>query len=206
MKILEKYRLKIIFILFLLISYSITAQSKKLLILGDSISAGYGIKESENWVSLLQSEFDKEILEIFNSSISGETTIGGLSRISTALDKFNPDIVLIELGGNDALRGYPPIRIKNNLKNIIFKVKENGALPLLMQIRIPPNYGQKYVLAFEGIFKEISQEEQISLIPFMLNNVALDKSLMQRDGIHPNGKAQPIIAKFLKEYLIKFIE
>jgi acyl-CoA thioesterase-1 len=206
MKILEKYRLKIIFILFLLTSYSITAQSKKLLILGDSISAGYGIKESENWVSLLQSEFDKEILEIFNSSISGETTIGGLSRISTALDKFNPDIVLIELGGNDALRGYPPIRIKNNLKNIILKVKENGALPLLMQIRIPPNYGQKYVLAFEEVFKEISQEEEISLIPFMLNNVALDKSLMQRDGIHPNIKAQPIIAKFLKENLLKFIE
>tara|TARA_B100001559_G_scaffold282282_1_gene256310 strand:- start:460 stop:1080 length:621 start_codon:yes stop_codon:yes gene_type:complete len=206
MKILEKYRLKIIFILFLLISYSITAQSKKLLILGDSISAGYGIKESENWVSLMQSEFDKEILEIFNSSISGETTIGGLSRISTALDKFNPDIVLIELGGNDALRGYPPIRIKNNLKNIILKVKENGALPLLMQIRIPPNYGQKYVLAFEEVFKEISQEEEISLIPFMLNNVALDKSLMQRDGIHPNVKAQPIIAKFLKENLLKFIE
>jgi acyl-CoA thioesterase-1 len=206
MKILEKYRLKIIFILFLLTSYSITAQSKKLLILGDSISAGYGIKESENWVSLLQSKFDKEILEIFNSSISGETTIGGLSRISTALDKFNPDIVLIELGGNDALRGYPPIRIKNNLKNIILKVKENGALPLLMQIRIPPNYGQKYVLAFEEVFKEISQEEEISLIPFMLNNVALDKSLMQRDGIHPNIKAQPIIAKFLKENLLKFIE
>ncbi len=206
MKILEKYRLKIILILFLLIPYSITAQSKKLLILGDSISAGYGIKESENWVSLMQSEFDKEILEIFNSSISGETTIGGLSRISTALDKFNPDIVLIELGGNDALRGYPPIRIKNNLKNIILKVKENGALPLLMQIRIPPNYGQKYVLAFEEVFKEISQEEEISLIPFMLNNVALDKSLMQRDGIHPNVKAQPIIAKFLKENLLKFTE
>jgi len=206
MKILEKYRLKIILILFLLISYSITAQSKKLLILGDSISAGYGIKESENWVSLLQSEFDKEILQIFNSSVSGETTIGGLSRISTALDKFSPDIVLIELGGNDALRGYPPIRIKDNLKNIILKIRENGALPLLMQIRIPPNYGQKYLLAFERVFTEISQEEEVSLIPFMLNNVALDKSLMQRDGIHPNGKAQPIIAKFLKEYLIKFIE
>ena len=113
---------------------------------------------------------------------------------------------MIELGGNDALRGYPPIRIKNNLKNIILKVKENGALPLLMQIRIPPNYGQKYVLAFEEVFKEISQEEEVSLIPFMLNNVALDKSLMQRDGIHPNVKAQPIIAKFLKENLLKFIE
>ena len=206
MKILEKYRLKIIFILFLLISYSITAQSKKLLILGDSISAGYGIKESENWVSLLQSEFDKEILQIFNSSVSGETTIGGLTRISTALDKFSPDIVLIELGGNDALRGYPPTRIKDNLKNIILKIRENGALPLLMQIRIPPNYGQKYLLAFEGVFKEISQEEEVSLIPFMLNNVAFDKSLMQRDGIHPNTKAQQIIAKYLKENLLKFIE
>ena len=117
-----------------------------------------------------------------------------------------PDYVLIELGGNDALRGYPPIRIKNNLKNIILKIKENDAIPLLMQIRIPPNYGQKYVLAFEGVFKEISQEEEISLIPFMLNNVALDKSLMQRDGIHPNIKAQPIITKFLKENLLKFIE
>ena len=206
MNFLEKYGLKLILIFILFASYSITAQSKTLLILGDSISAGYGIKEAENWVSLLQSEFDKEILEIFNSSISGETTIGGLSRISTALDKFSPDIVLIELGGNDALRGYPPMRIKNNLKNIILKIKENGALPLLMQIRIPPNYGQKYVVAFEEVFKEISQEEQVSLIPFMLNNVALDKSLMQRDGIHPNVKAQPIIAKFLKKNLIKYIE
>ena len=85
------------------------------------------------------------------------------------------------------------------------KIRENGALPLLMQIRIPPNYGQKYLLAFERVFTEISQEEEVSLIPFMLNNVALDKSLMQRDGIHPNTKAQPIIAKYLKENLLMFI-
>ena len=119
MNILEKYGLKIILLLFLIFSYSITAQTKTLLILGDSISAGYGIKESQNWVSLLENSINSNgtKLRIINSSVSGDTTIGGLSRITSDLEKHTPDFVLIELGGNDGMRGYPIEEIKNNNKS-----------------------------------------------------------------------------------------
>ena len=121
MNILEKYGLKIIFLLFLIFSYSITAQTKTLLILGDSISAGYGIKESQNWVSLLENSINSNgtKLRIINSSVSGDTTIGGLSRIASDLEKHKPDFVLIELGGNDGMRGYPVEEIKNKFSTMI---------------------------------------------------------------------------------------
>jgi len=208
MNFLEKIGTSVFLTLFLFISYSITAETKKLLILGDSISAGYGIGISENWVTILQNEFDKENLNItlINASVSGDTSIGGLSRIKTALKNFNPEFVLVELGGNDALRGYPPKIIGNNLSKIIKEVKENGSKPFLMQIRIPPNYGKKYTIAFESVFQEIAKKEGIPLIPFMLNEIALDKDLMQFDGIHPNTKAQSKIAGFLKKELILFLK
>tara|TARA_Y100000768_G_scaffold385155_1_gene370656 strand:- start:5063 stop:5689 length:627 start_codon:yes stop_codon:yes gene_type:complete len=208
MNFLEKIGTSVFLTLFLFISYSITAETKKLLILGDSISAGYGIGISENWVTILQNEFDKENLNItlINASVSGDTSIGGLSRIKTALKNFNPEFVLVELGGNDALRGYPPKIIGNNLSKIIKEVKENGSKPFLMQIRIPPNYGKKYTIAFESVFQEIAKKEGIPLIPFMLNEIALDKDLMQLDGIHPNTKAQSKIAGFLKKELILFLK
>ena len=197
MYILEKYGLKIILILFLNFSYSITADTKKLLILGDSISAGYGLKESENWVQLLETSLKLSGIEfkIINSSISGETTIGGLSRIKSDLRKYNPNYVLVELGGNDALRGYPIDKIKSNLLKIIDASLAAGANPIIMQIRIPPNYGKNYVTAFESIYSEIAAEKNIPKMSFILEKVALDKSLMQMDGIHPNSKAQPFIAK-----------
>ena len=178
------------------------------MILGDSISAGYGIDASANWVSLLQNEFDKENLNItlINSSVSGDTSIGGLSRIKTALRNFNPEFVLIELGGNDALRGYPPKNIENNLSEIIKEVKKNGSKPFLMQIRIPPNYGKQYTIAFESVFQDLAMKENIPLIPFMLDEIALDEDLMQVDGIHPNTKAQPKIAVFLKKELVSFLK
>ena len=197
MNILEKYGLKIILILFLTFSYSITAESKKLLILGDSISAGYGLKESENWVQLLETSLKSSGIEfkIINSSISGDTTIGGLSRIESDLRKYNPNYVLVELGGNDALRGYPINKIKSNLLKIIDVSLAAEATPIIMQIRIPPNYGKNYVRAFESIYSEIAAEKNIPKMSFILEKVALDKSLMQMDGIHPNSKAQPFIAK-----------
>ena len=193
----EKNGLKIILFLFLSFSYSITADTKKLLILGDSISAGYGIKESENWVQLLETSLNASSIElkIINSSISGDTTIGGLSRIESDLKKYNPNYVLVELGGNDALRGYPIDKIKSNLLKIIDVSLEAEANPIIMQIRIPPNYGKNYVAAFESIYSEIAAEKNIPKISFILEKVALDKSLMQLDGIHPNAKAQPLIAK-----------
>ena len=208
MNFLEKYGLKLILIFILLVSYSITAQSKTLLILGDSISAGYGIKEADNWVALLQKNYAARDLDIkiINSSISGDTTIGGLGRIKRDLSLFSPSHILIELGGNDALRGYPIDSIKKNLSTTIELIKKNGSLPILMQIRIPPNYGKRYVEAFETIYQELSIEQDIPLIEFMLQNIALNKDLMQFDGIHPNQKAQSLIAVEVQKSLAKIIE
>jgi len=208
MNFLENNGLKIILILFLTISYSITAETKKLLILGDSISAGYGLKKSENWVQLLEASLSisGSKLEIINSSISGDTTIGGLSRIESDLEKHKPNYVLIELGGNDALRGYPIEKIKSNLLKIIDASFAAEANPMIMQIRIPPNYGKNYVAAFESIYAEIAKEKNIPKLTFLLEKVALDKSLMQLDGIHPNAKAQPLIADQVEIEIKKIIQ
>tara|TARA_Y100000816_G_scaffold108634_1_gene75815 strand:- start:23539 stop:24156 length:618 start_codon:yes stop_codon:yes gene_type:complete len=191
----------IFFLTVLLLGNFITAEEKSLLILGDSISAGYGIEENKNWVFLLQESFKKDgqTLKIKNASVSGDTTKGGLSRIDSAFLNFNPDYVLIELGGNDALRGYSLVSIKNNLEKIILRVKAEGAQAILMQIKIPPNYGKKYSDAFEAIYRKISKQENIPLFPFLLEKVALDSNLMQLDGIHPNLEAQAIIAQEVKE-------
>jgi len=191
----------IFFLTVLLLGNFITAEEKSLLILGDSISAGYGIEENKNWVFLLQESFKKDgqTLKIKNASVSGDTTKGGLSRIDSVFLNFNPDYVLIELGGNDALRGYSLVSIKNNLEKIILRVKAEGAQAILMQIKIPPNYGKKYSDAFEAIYRKISKQENIPLFPFLLERVALDSNLMQLDGIHPNLEAQAIIAQEVKE-------
>ena len=207
MSFLEISKYKKLFIFVLIFSNSIIADDKKLLILGDSISAGFGIKESQNWTTLLKSSFSKEgkSLEIINSSISGDTTSGGLSRINRDLNTYKPDFVLVELGGNDALRGYPISRIKQNLLKIISIISNNQSIPIIMQIKIPPNYGKKYIEAFEDIYSEVASETDAKLISFMLENVALKEDLMQPDGIHPNEKAQPFITEQIKKeigYLI----
>lgn len=209
MNFLEKNGLKIFLFLFLFLSYSITAETKKLLILGDSISAGYGIKESKNWVTLLEKKLNadkKNKYILVNASISGDTTSGGVSRIEKALNAHSPDFVLIELGGNDALRGYPIININKNIDQMINIVLRKNSKPILMQIKIPPNYGKKYVEAFEEIYINVSSKYQIPLVDFILENIALKKSLMQLDGIHPNEMAQPIMAEQIKSSLIKIIK
>ena len=208
MKSLEKNGLKIFLFLFLTFSYSITAETKKLLILGDSISAGFGLKESENWVQILEDSVNSSGLQlkIINSSISGDTTIGGLSRIENDLATHEPNYVLVELGGNDALRGYPIDKIKNNLSKIIDATFQAEAKPIIMQIKIPPNYGKNYVAAFESIYSEIAAEKNIPMMTFLLEKVALDKSLMQLDGIHPNQQAQQIIAEQVKKELLSIFK
>ena len=196
---------KVIFYFLIIFSFTniIIAEEETLLILGDSISAGYGINQKDNWVSVLQSKFDNDgtSIKLINSSVSGDTTSGGLQRLRRDLQKFDPDYVLIELGGNDGLRGYPIKRIKNNLQTMIALIKNNNSKALLMQIRIPPNYGQKYTLAFERIYLELAASEEIYFLPFMLENVGLNPDLMQPDGIHPNAKAQTLIAKDMKKNL-----
>ena len=192
---------------FLLI-HNIFSDERKLLILGDSISAGYGIEEGSQWTEILQIKYNEQKTElvIINASISGDTTGGGLSRIENLLNKYNPEILLIELGGNDALRGYPVKKIKSNLDKISSLAIEKKVEVLLIQIRIPPNYGRRYVSAFENLFVEIGTQEGINLFPFMLQTVALNKDLMLPDGIHPNAKAQPLIAEFMYNKLQRYVK
>ena len=199
------YRLFYIFS-FLTISSILLADKDhtNLLIYGDSISAGYGINVDKQWSEELQKILTKEkiSLTIINKSLSGETTGGGLSRLENIIANSKPSYILIELGGNDALRGYPPAKIKNNIEEMINLSIEKGVKVLLMQIRILPNYGRRYQASFESLYKEISKENNIPLIPFMLNDIALNKKMMLDDGIHPNATAQPLIAKFLYTNLL----
>ena len=198
---------RLFYIFFLLIISSISLADKdhsNLLIYGDSISAGYGMDTEKQWSKELQKILIEEKigLTIINKSLSGETTGGGLSRLEKIIDNSKPSYILIELGGNDALRGYPPAKIKNNIEEMINLSIKKGVKVLLMQIRILPNYGRRYQTSFESIYKEVSEENDIPLIPFMLNDIALNKELMLDDGIHPNATAQPLIAEFLYTNLL----
>ena len=199
------YRLFYIFS-FLTISSILLADKDhtNLLIYGDSISAGYGMDTDKQWSEELQKILIKEkiSLTIINKSLSGETTGGGLSRLENIIANSKPSYILIELGGNDALRGYPPTKIKNNIQEMINLSIRKGVKVFLMQMRILPNYGKRYQTSFESIYKEVSEENNIPLIPFMLNDIALNKELMLDDGIHPNATAQPLIAEFLYTNLL----
>ena len=199
------YRLFYIFSLLIISNISLADKDHiNLLIYGDSISAGYGMDTDKQWSEELQKILIKEKigLTIINKSLSGETTGGGLSRLKKIIDNSKPSYILIELGGNDALRGYPPAKIKNNIEEMINLSIKKGVKVLLMQIRILPNYGRRYQTSFESLYKEVSEENNIPLIPFMLNDIALNKELMLDDGIHPNETAQPLIAKFLYTNLL----
>ena len=199
------YRLFYTFSLLIISSISFADKDHcNLLIYGDSISAGYGMDTEKQWSKELQKILIEEKigLTIINKSLSGETTGAGLSRLEKIIDNSKPSYILIELGGNDALRGYPPAKIKNNIEEMINLSIKKGVKVLLMQIRILPNYGRRYQTSFESIYKEVSEENDIPLIPFMLNDIALNKELMLGDGIHTNATAQPLIAEFLYANLL----
>ena len=197
-----KYLSTLILFIFSLSTYS-DIKTESLLIYGDSISAGYGMSKEKQWSVILQEKINKENLnfKIINSSISGETTSGGLARIRQTIKSIKPDYLLLELGGNDALRGYPPKQIAANLKEMIKIADSADVKVLLMQIRIPPNYGSRYQKAFESIYSSIARETSAKLIPFMLEEVALNEELMLPDGIHPKASAQPLIADYVYRQL-----
>ena len=169
--------------------------SNALIVLGDSISAGYGIRAEEGWVSLLDKTLKQaeSSWHTVNASISGDTTSGGLARLPGLLESHSPGLVIIELGGNDGLRGYPVSKIEENLTNMVHLVKANGAIPVIAAMRIPPNYGPRYTRAFDGVFSKVANAENVTLIPFLLEKVALEDGLMQSDGIHPTAQAQPLL-------------
>jgi len=165
------------------------------LVFGDSLSAGYGLDVDQSWTALLQSRLHSQGYEhrVVNASISGETTEGGKTRIETAMDNFSPDLVILELGGNDGLRGFPPELMKENLRAIIKTARADGASVVLLGIRIPPNYGPRYTQAFEGVYRELADELGVRWIEFFMEGIALNDALMQDDGIHPNAEAQPML-------------
>ncbi len=167
------------------------AASGGVLVFGDSLSAAYGVPPGRSWVDLLAQRLRERGVDVVNASVSGETTQGGVTRIEDALARYAPAVVVLELGGNDALRGLPLERTKHNLARMIALSRERGARVLLLGMRIPPNYGPEYTRAFEGLFQELHSELAVALVPFFLDGVALDPVLMQDDGIHPTVAAQP---------------
>jgi len=171
------------------------ATAPTVLVFGDSLSAGYGIDVDQSWPALLQSRLESQGYEhrVINASISGETTEGGVTRIARALENFNPELVILELGGNDGLRGFPPDRMKTNLQTIIETTKASGAAVIMLGIRIPTNYGPRYTGAFENVYRELADQLSVLWIEFFMEGIALNEELMQDDGIHPNASAQSIL-------------
>ena len=182
----------------LVLSISSCAQVKPVvLIVGDSLSAEYGLPRGTGWVNLLQKQLsaDKSPWNVFNASISGETSSGGLSRLPNLLDQKKPGIVLIELGANDALRGLPVNQTEANLRKMIQMSKKIGAKVLLCGIQIPSNYGQTYTTQFKNLYPLLATQERVDLLPFFLEDVASKPELFQADRLHPNVAAQSIIFK-----------
>lgn len=171
----------------------LTTMANTVLVLGDSLSAGYGLQDGEGWVQLLNQRLKKAApgWTVVNASISGDTTSNGLQRLPASLKQNQPQIVIIELGGNDGLRGTQLPVIKQNLTALVKQAQTAGAKVLLMEMRIPPNYGKKYTERFTSQYSEIAKETGAILIPFFLREVGGRHELMQADGIHPNASGQP---------------
>ncbi|WP_416200193.1 arylesterase [Undibacterium sp. CCC3.4] len=169
--------------------------AKTVLVLGDSLSAEYGLARGQGWVSLLEKKIIEENLAVtvVNASISGETTSGGRSRLPALLKRLNPDIVIIELGGNDALRGLALNASEDNFRTMITSIKQSQAAVLLVGMQIPPNYGKDYTERFFSIYGKLAQEQKISLVPFLLEGIAERSELFQADRIHPLATAHPVM-------------
>lgn len=168
------------------------AAAGTVLIVGDSISAGFGLDTRKGWVALLEQRLKKEGFDdkVVNASISGDTSAGGLARLPAALAEHKPEVVIIELGGNDGLRGMPPTQLQQNLASMIQKSQDSGAKVLLLGMQIPPNYGKRYVDAFAKVFADVAQQKKVSLVPFFLEGIGGNSQLMQADGLHPAVAAQ----------------
>ena len=184
-------------------------RGRTVLVVGDSISAAYGMQEEQGWVNLLRQRLAERLggdARVVNASISGDTTGGGLARLPRTLAEHQPDVVVIELGGNDGLRGYPIDSIRANLLAMTQAVIAAGGTPLLAGMQIPPNYGPRYTRAFHGMYHEIATTTGAALVPFLLEGVAKDRELMQRDGIHPTASAQARLLDNVWPVLVGLIE
>jgi len=197
----------LLFLLLPVISEFSFAKQPTVLVMGDSLSAGYGIQLEQSWVTLLQQELVKSTQsKVINASVSGETSGGGLARLPALLSKHKPDVVIIELGGNDGLRGQPINIMQDNLQAMITASQTVGADVLLAGMQIPPNYGPRYTKQFKETYVKLAEKNNISLVPFLLENVAAQSNLIQRDGIHPTAEAQPIILKNVLPVLMPLLK
>ena len=190
---------------FCLSTTSVSAQT--ILVMGDSLSAAYNLRMQDGWVALLEEQLTPKVqdLTIINASISGETTQGGKARLPDLLKKYTPNIVILELGANDALRGYPLNTAKDNLNAMILQTSQIKAKLLLIGNRIPPNYGKRYANQFFGLYQELAEQHTLAYVPFMLQNVALDDALMQDDGLHPNKEGQRGVLQNIMPILLSML-
>lgn len=169
-------------------------EKARILVLGDSLSAGYGIELEESWVSLLAERLaDDYAYQVINASVSGETSGGGLARLPALLKEHQPALLILELGGNDGLRGHPLNIMQQQLESIIQQSQNAGAEVLLLGMQIPPNYGQRYTERFHQVYTQLAKQYELAYVPFFLEGIAVNRDLMQRDGIHPTAEAQPIM-------------
>ena len=206
--IIDKLAKFLTFILFLVTTNISFAANPVVLVLGDSLSAAYGLPESSGWVHLLRTRLSANSCpyDVVNASISGDTTRGGLTRIPGALKQFSPEIVIVELGGNDALQGLPLQSTFNNLDMIINHIKKTGAKPIIVGVDIPPNYGPTYTKKFSKIFSDISTKQSIPLVPSIFNGFGYNRQLFQADGIHPIASAQPMMMETVWKSLEPLIQ
>jgi acyl-CoA thioesterase-1 len=181
----------------LLLSGTAGAAEKSILVFGDSLSAAYGIAQSRGWVALLAERLKREHPDyiVVNASVSGETTAGGHARIANVMKTHRPQIVVLELGANDGLRGLPVAEMKKNLSAMVGQAQKAGARVLLVGMKLPPNYGPDYTQAFERAFPELAKQYKTALVPFLLEGFAEKPELFQPDRIHPTAEAQPLIAE-----------
>lgn len=178
-----------------LIFWAHGAVAGTLLVVGDSISAAFGLDSRQGWVALLENRLKEEGFEhsVVNASISGDTSAGGAARLSALLAEHKPELVIIELGGNDGLRGQPPAQLQQNLASMIDASQASGAEVLLLGMRLPPNYGARYTSAFAQVFADLAERKQVPLVPFFLEGVGGVPGMMQADGIHPTQDAQAVL-------------
>jgi acyl-CoA thioesterase I len=179
------------------------AAPRTILVFGDSLSAAYGIRPEQGWVALLTQRLQSQGYgyQVVNASVSGETSDGGLERLPRALQLHQPGIVILELGGNDGLRGLPVSETHANLARMVQLSQAAGAQVLLVGVRMPPNYGPRYTEEFARIFPEVANQYHLPLVPFLLEKVALDPTRMQADGLHPNAQGEPAVLDTLWPYL-----
>ena len=192
--------LRQLFCLLLCLSVSSPLFAKHLMVYGDSLSAAYGIELQSGWVALLAEDLGAKH-QVSNASISGETTIGGLARLPETLNQLKPDVVLLELGANDGLRGYPVSEIEANLSSMIELINSTGAQVLLTGISVPPNYGPRYMDQFRSMFRQLAQEKDIAYIDFYDERLLTTPGFIQQDGLHPTKDAQPLIRDSVLAFL-----